>query len=65
MKYKDKQMCFNCKHRIFNVESCVTECSIPKEEKNSYFTKWVKHYNDADWCPFKELEDGGEYSYWK
>lgn len=65
MKNKDKQMCFNCKYRTYNSESGVTECLISKEQRDSYLNQWSERYGDADGCPFKKLDDGGEFTYWQ
>ena len=64
MENKTSEMCFNCKYRTYNSDRGVTECLIPQEQKDCYFTHWKQHYNDVDGCPFKELEEGGEYTYW-
>ena len=64
MGNKENQLCYNCKYRSYNGESGITECLISNEQKECYFTHWSERYNDVDWCPFKELEDGGEYTYW-
>ena len=64
MGNKEKQLCYNCKYRTYNGESGIIECLIPKEQKECYFTHWKQHYNYADGCPFKELEEDGEYAYW-
>lgn len=64
MESKVSELCFNCKYRAYNSDSGITECLIPKEQKNCYFAHWKQHYNDVDGCPFKELEDGCEYAYW-
>lgn len=60
----DKERCFNCKHRSYNIMRNETECLIPKQQKESYFSMWAKHNDENSSCPFKELEDGGEYTYW-
>ena len=65
MKKNNKQVCFNCKYRTYNSDRGTTECSITKERKDNYFTQWVQRHGEFECCPFKRLDDGGEYTYWQ
>lgn len=65
VKKGNKQICFNCRYRIYNIDSGSTECSISEERRDKYFTQWVVRCSESESCPFKRLDDGGEYIYWQ
>lgn len=59
-----KTMCYNCIHHKYNKEISLTECNAPQNNKNYWGYSKVKDLFYTDGCPFKGLDENGEYLYW-
>ena len=60
----NKKICYNCKHHKYNNEVSTTMCNAPQNNKTYFDYNKVKGLFYTSKCPFKELEDNGEYLYW-